>query len=905
MFIKETNPIGGGYTVERTEQGSGYLAKLTSKEGRVSTFQVNGGTRINTAPDGTVTTVVKTEEEGITKRIVTSADKTTIETVEKLDTHLAGLMASSVPTMTSVKMPSGLTAQITTETITDPPAYEENYQPWNLWTLTRKVTVNGRASTSVFNKAANTITATSAAGRQSLSVLDDKGRVVKEQVAGFADTAYEYDERGRIKSVNVGAGVDLRTASLDYDARGNIAKVTDALGRQVSFEYDVVGRVTKQTLTDGRQILYSYDASGNVTTITPPGRPAHGFAYNGEDLQTQYTPPSAGLATPQTQYVYNLDKQLTKIVRPDGQSIDFAYDATKGRLNALNTPIGSYSYAYNDTSGQLTTVTAPDGNSLSYQYDGSLPLSVTWGGTIQGNLAVSYDNDFRVTSTRINGDNAVNYEYDADSLLVKAGDLWLVRDSENGLLKGTQLGGKDGIVTQRAYNPFGELASDTASYSGNVRYNNQYTRDKLGRITQKVETLEGVTTTYAYDYDQAGRLITVTQNGVVTEQYSYDANGNRLTANTATHGTVNGSYDEQDRLLQYGSNTYTYTANGELLSKTSNGATTQYNYDVLGNLRSVQLPDGKQIEYVVDASGRRVGKKVNGVLTQSWLYQGSLNPIAELDGNGNVVTRFVYGSKPHVPDYLIKDGNTYRIISDHLGSPRLVIDLNTGAIVQRMDYDAFGNVILDTNSGFQPFGFAGGIYDVDTGLVRFGARDYDAETGRWTAKDPIGFFGGDSNQYGYVLNNSVNIIDMDGKCPWCVAGAVIGGIAGAAYNFWYQTHVLGRRLKSERKFVGFLNGCPQYVTLPPTFDWLEFLMWGGGGALAGAGLGYAGTLIAEGVAGGGIAEGVAGGLTKIPRIPRVPIPRKPPGFPNGSLTNPPSPTLTPGPNIGNTFSAWG
>jgi len=52
-----------------------------------------------------------------------------------------------------------------------------------------------------------------------------------------------------------------------------------------------------------------------------------------------------------------------------------------------------------------------------------------------------------------------------------------------------------------------------------------------------------------------------------------------------------------------------------------------------------------------------------------------------------------------------------------------------------MDYDEWGRAVLDTNPGFQPFGFAGGLHDRDTGLVRFGARDYDPETGRWTAKD--------------------------------------------------------------------------------------------------------------------------------------------------------------------------
>jgi len=111
---------------------------------------------------------------------------------------------------------------------------------------------------------------------------------------------------------------------------------------------------------------------------------------------------------------------------------------------------------------------------------------------------------------------------------------------------------------------------------------------------------------------------------------------------------------------------------------------------------------------------------------------------------------------------MIKDGETYRIISDHLGSPRLVINTVDGTIVQRMDFDEFGNVLNDTNPGFQPFGFAGGLYDHDTGLIRFGARDYDPQTGRWTAKDPIRFDAGDTNLYAYVGNDPINYIDPYG-----------------------------------------------------------------------------------------------------------------------------------------------
>jgi RHS repeat-associated protein len=169
----------------------------------------------------------------------------------------------------------------------------------------------------------------------------------------------------------------------------------------------------------------------------------------------------------------------------------------------------------------------------------------------------------------------------------------------------------------------------------------------------------------------------------------------------------------------------------------------------------VVMPNGDVIQYVIDGQNRRIARKLNGRITNKWLYAGQLTPIAELDSADNVIARFSGG-------YLNKRDTIYQIITDHLGSPRLVVNVSTGAVVQRIDYDEFGNVVYDSNPGFQPFGFAGGLYDPETKLVRFGARDYDAETGRWTSKDPIGFLGALSNLFEYCLDDPLNFVDFFG-----------------------------------------------------------------------------------------------------------------------------------------------
>ncbi|MHB0972582.1 MAG: RHS repeat-associated core domain-containing protein [Thermoanaerobaculia bacterium] len=300
----------------------------------------------------------------------------------------------------------------------------------------------------------------------------------------------------------------------------------------------------------------------------------------------------------------------------------------------------------------------------------------------------------------------------------------------------------------------GTLRAALARFSGSPIYAVVYTRDDAGRIVVKRETIQGVTTVYEYQYDTPGRLRDVLIDGVQTSYYEHDANGNR-TLKTSASGTETASCDGQDRIVSYGDATFTYTANGELLTQTDATGTTTYTYDALSNLTKVVLPDSTVVEYVIDGQNRRVGEKVNGALTKGWLYGSQLSIAAELDATGAVVSRFDGG-------LMLRGGVTYRILTDHLGSPRLVVNSATGAVVQRLDYNEFGVVLSESNPGFVPLGFAGGLYDTDTALVRFGSRDYSAAEGRWTAKDPILFDGGDRNLYGYAFNDPLNFLDPSG-----------------------------------------------------------------------------------------------------------------------------------------------
>jgi RHS repeat-associated protein len=774
------DPLGGGWTDAYSDLGiqsdDGYqvAAACTNSLGdtlfRELLLQPNGDTYVSYSLDGDPTETGISYVNGDSASLF--SDGPTLYAGVGADPRFGSQAQQEV--QRTLTLPNGLVYQARvqrTAGLTNP------VDPFSFTGLTNVTTINGKSYTEVYNPTNQTFTSTSPMGRTSNTTLDPLGRPIQISAPGWPLLNITYDNLGRVAAVTSTSSVAAEATTFAYDSLGQLRTLADALGRTNTYAYDAAGRLQQQTMADGSVVGFTHDSEYNLTSVTPPGRPAHTFEYNAVGLLTKYTPPLAG-GDNSLGYQYDSEQQLTQVNFPDGQTTSFQRGQA-GRIDAQTLGSGeSLSYAYGAVIGsgflQLTSVSSSRGNSLEFGYCGSILTNVAWSGTVTGQLAVQLNADLMPSSLSVDG-SAVALSYDKDLMLTNAGGLGLTRDPATGFITATSLGG---VADNRVFDDRGLLTNYVASLNNTSLWSMSLSYDLINRLTNKVETLGGVTRTVGYVYDLAGRLAQVWQGGVLAASYTYDANGNRLTCDAES-----ATYDVQDRVQTYAGTTFGWSPNGNLQSQTNGNQVTTYTYDLRGHLTAVGLPDGTQLGYILDPAGNRVGKTITGVLNKGWLWSGAV-PVAEVDSNSRVTARFVFASRPNVPDYIVKGASTFRVLSDERGSVRLVVNTADGSVAQELDYDEFGRVLADTAPGFQPFGFAGGLYDPDSGLVRFGVRDFDAFTGQWTSRDPLGFGGGSLSLYAYVNNDPLNYVDPLGVGPFATrmykAGSSLLGLAGNA-----------------------------------------------------------------------------------------------------------------------------
>jgi RHS repeat-associated protein len=624
---------------------------------------------------------------------------------------------------------------------------------------------SGKAWRSEYVTATRTVTVTSPEGRVLRRMLDDRGRVVRVEAPSVLPFELSYDAEGRVRQLQQGA----RTASLSHGADGFLAAVEDAGGRKTAWVRDAAGRAASVVLPGGRTVGFAFDPNNNPAALTPPGRTAHGFGYTLDNLLETAKAPD----NPPVTYSYDGDRALATVTREDGQTVTVSFDSA-GRWKETQQPGGAIGAAY-DMAGRLSALAGPGSAKLTFVRDGRRLTDVVSEGPAPGMVTFTYDTRGRLSREKVGtfGGHDLAVEYDEDDLPVSFGPVKMGRDSATGWLSTLQLAGTyqtiDRAVTENGQTTsYGEPTHWRVSLNGAAIYDLALERDLLGRVTKRTELIEDTTRAFTYGYDESGRLSTVTEGGALRATYTYDANGNRLTEDGTT---LLGVVDGQDRLTAYGNATYGHDELGNRTKKTDGGLVTTYEHavGVRGGPLTKVVMQAKIIAYETDALGRRARRRENGVATHGYLYGRSLGPSALLDPQGNIIYRFVYATGRATPEAAIDaSGVSYALITDQVGSLRLVVRASDGAIVQRMRHDPWGRIEEDyVAAGLEPmpFGFAGGVFDRDTGLVHFGAREYDPSVGRWVEKDPSDFAGGDTNVYAYVGGRTVDRVDPSGLKP--------------------------------------------------------------------------------------------------------------------------------------------
>ncbi|WP_147819637.1 RHS repeat domain-containing protein [Salidesulfovibrio onnuriiensis] len=278
-------------------------------------------------------------------------------------------------------------------------------------------------------------------------------------------------------------------------------------------------------------------------------------------------------------------------------------------------------------------------------------------------------------------------------------------------------------------------------------------KDEEGRIIRRTLSVRGLPREYEYAYDEQGRITEVSCNGSNREWYCYDARGRRAGDMLPAENNVKRSfeYNGDNRLLRAGKFWYEHDAYGFRSTRTDAAGRTRYLYAPSYRLLRVDLPQGTRVEYEYDDDDMPKSKRVNGmrVAEYRWLDMDRLDSFhhAGLDFS------LLYHGDERLPYAMAGDAGVMYLRYDQAGSLLSVAGTN-GAVVKYIEYDTFGNILKDTNPALHiPLGFAGGLQDPHTGLVRFGWRHYDPETGRWTARDPMSPAGRDPYFYQYGFHD--------------------------------------------------------------------------------------------------------------------------------------------------------
>lgn len=687
----------------------------------------------------------------------------------------------------------------------------------------RLVAVHGRDGARAeigYDDHANVHTDTSSRGAKTTYRCDALGRPVERIDPIGRRTRARYDLVGQLVEVLRADGTSLQST---YDRMGDLASITDALGHTTRLEHAGTGNLARVTQPDGQVYRFAYDSDERLVEVVNPRLEKYAFEYDRAD-------------------------QIVAERTFDDRRITYRYDLA-GRVTRVDSPEGEWCELRHDKLGNIVEDRGEDVQ-LTFARDALGRVEKAVSQDVMGKVVTELERDRfgRITADIQNG-RAVRYEYDdigrRTARVLPDGDRTAYHHDEDNAFMGVTHDGKrvtierdrlgrergregrgwkveseydvmDRLLSQRV------MAPEPGGGAPRSLAERRYTYDAKGRLTSIDSPHAGLT---IYRYDSIDQLVEASR-GAARQVFEYDPIGSlsNVLGDLADVGKQAAwSFARGNRLRATDGAKYVEDARGRRIQRVErldgkdprehpprgDELVTTYGWDTKDQLREVVQPDGTRVRFTYDAFGRRVRKDVIGRAdvaamitgvpgrierrTVSFLWDGDVLCEEVDSGKPEAERRRVHVHEPgtYWPMLQIEAGETFAVVTDHLGTPRELVD-ESGRVAYRALHGAFGDVVSVTRDPGaraveSPFRHQGQYEDIETGLCYTRYRYFEAKTGRWLSPDPLGIRGG-KNLYA-LDGNPIATVD-----PW--------GLAGPEAT---STHITYVGVKNGQTYIGYAS----------------------------------------------------------------------------------------------------